>query len=68
METHTITVTGMSCQHCVNAVTEELTKLETVSDVVVDLDTGKVTFASSGPVASSAIQAAVEEAGYEVSR
>lgn len=67
MTTETITVTGMTCEHCVRAVTTELTKLDEVQKVEVDLTTGQVTMQTTGPVEPSAVRAAVEEAGYEVS-
>jgi copper ion binding protein len=63
----TVTVTGMTCEHCVRSVRTELTKLDGVSDVDVDLASGQVTMRTSGPVEPDAVRAAVEEAGYEVS-
>jgi len=66
MSTATYTVTGMTCGHCVNSVTEELTKIEGVSDVDVDLATGQVTVTSDGPVDDATIREAVDEAGYAV--
>ena len=66
-DTTTVTVTGMTCEHCVRSVREELTKLGGVSRVDVDLASGKVTLHTSAPVESDAVRAAVEEAGYEVS-
>ncbi|WP_433044619.1 heavy-metal-associated domain-containing protein [Dactylosporangium sp. CS-033363] len=59
-------VTGMTCQHCVNAVTEELQGLDGVSDVRVDLPTGSVTVTSVRPLDPAAVRAAVDEAGYAV--
>ena len=61
-------VTGMVCQHCVSAVTEEVAAIEGVTDVQVDLATGQVMVTSNGPVDSAAVQAAISEAGYEISR
>ena len=66
MTVRTVTVTGMTCDHCVRAVQGELTKLDGVSDVEVDLASGQVTITSDGPVADEAVAAAVDEAGYEV--
>ena len=66
MTTQTIDVNGMSCGHCVRAVTSELEKIEGVSDVDVDLATGSVTFTSTAPVAPSAVAAAIDEAGFEL--
>ncbi|WP_433204150.1 heavy-metal-associated domain-containing protein [Dactylosporangium sp. CS-047395] len=59
-------VTGMTCQHCVNAVTEELRGLDGVSGVRVDLPTGSVTVTSVRPLDPAAVRAAVDEAGYAV--
>jgi copper chaperone len=60
-------VTGMVCQHCVSAVTEEVGGISGVTDVQVDLDTGRVCVTSNGPVDGAAIRAAIDEAGYEIS-
>jgi copper ion binding protein len=60
------TVTGMTCDHCAQAVTEEVNKISGVSDVVVDLPTGAVTISSSETVNAAEVRAAVEEAGYEL--
>jgi copper chaperone CopZ len=59
-------VTGMTCGHCVSAVTAEVAALENVSDVQVDLATGSVTVTSSRPLDDAAVRAAVEEAGYQL--
>ena len=64
--THTYTVTGMTCAHCVQAVTGELTALPGVADVRVDLGTGAVTVISAQPLADDDVRAAVDEAGYEL--
>ncbi|KEI43814.1 heavy-metal-associated domain-containing protein [Saccharopolyspora rectivirgula] len=64
--TSTYSVSGMSCQHCVRAVTEEISQITGVTDVAVDLDTGTVTVTSSEPISDSDVKAAVEEAGYEL--
>jgi copper chaperone CopZ len=64
--TTTITVTGMTCEHCVRAVQQELTKLDVVDGVDVDLASGRVTMRSHAAVDPAAVRAAVEEAGYEV--
>lgn len=65
--TTTITVTGMTCDHCVRAVRQELAQLDGVDEVDVDLASGRVTLHTSAPVGPDAVQAAVHEAGYEVS-
>ncbi|HEY0507067.1 MAG TPA: heavy-metal-associated domain-containing protein [Blastococcus sp.] len=66
MSTATYTVIGMTCGHCVSAVTEEVTQVPGVTGVEVDLAGGGLTVTSEAPVADSAIRAAVEEAGYQV--
>lgn len=60
-------VDGMTCSHCVSSVTEELTAVEGVQRVSVDLRAGAasvVTVTSSAPISDEAVRAAVEEAGY----
>jgi len=66
MSTVTYTVVGMTCGHCVSAVTEEVSQVPGVSAVDVDLASGGLTVTSDSPVEESAVRAAVEEAGYEV--
>lgn len=59
-------VTGMSCSHCVHAVSSEISLIDGVRGVAVDLATGRVTVTSARPVDLAAIRAAVDEAGYEL--
>lgn len=66
MTTSTYTVTGMTCQHCVASVTEELSELPGVESVDVTLDTGQVTVISAEPLDAAAVRSAVEEAGYQI--
>ena len=66
MTSKTYTVTGMTCGHCVASVTEELTALDGVTDVAVDLPTGAVTVTSTGSLDEAQVRAAVEEAGYQL--
>ena len=66
MTTSTYTVVGMTCGHCVSSVTEEVSQVPGVTDVAVDLASGGLTVTSTTPVEDSAVQAAVEEAGYEL--
>ena len=69
MTTTTYTVTGMTCGHCVAAVTKELSGLPGVTDVAIDLvpeGLSTVTVASAGPLAEDTVRAAVDEAGYEL--
>ena len=64
--TQTFTVTGMTCGHCVASVTEEVQEIGGVESVAVDLPTGAVTVTSAAPLDESAVKAAVEEAGYQL--
>ena len=66
MSERTYTVTGMTCGHCVTSVTEEITAINGVTDVAVDLPTGAVTVTSNDPVDEARVRAAVEEAGYQL--
>jgi len=69
--TTTVQVAGMTCGHCVSAVTEELTALPGVTGVSVDLvagGTSPVTVTSDQPLDDTAVAAAVDEAGYELVR
>jgi copper chaperone CopZ len=68
METTTFTVIGMTCEHCVRAVTQELQALPGVHDVNVDLPSGGVAVTSDEPLDDDAVRGAVDEAGYVVSR
>lgn len=59
-------VTGLTCGHCVNAVTDELTALDAVTEVNVELvaeGVSTVTIASAVPVSDDEIRAALDEAG-----
>ena len=65
----TISVSGMTCGHCVSSVEEELAELPGVQSVSVDLNAGgvsPVTIESTRELTSEEIAAAVEEAGYKV--
>ena len=66
MSTATYTVVGMTCGHCVSAVTEEVTPVPGVTAVDVDLASGRLTVTSDQPVDDGAVRAAVDEAGYEL--
>jgi copper chaperone CopZ len=56
----------MTCAHCISAVSGELTRIDGVTGVDVDLPTGNVTVTSAGSLDPTAVQHAVEEAGYEL--
>ncbi|HUR13402.1 MAG TPA: cation transporter [Mycobacteriales bacterium] len=64
--TQTYTVAGMTCDHCVHAVTSEVGALPGVSDVNVDLGSGVVAVQSDQPLDLSSVRGAVEEAGYSL--
>jgi len=67
--TTTYTVSGMTCSHCVAAVTEEVMKLDGVSAVEIALVEGgqsQVVVTSGAPLVEETVRAAVDEAGYEV--
>lgn len=63
--TTTFNVTGMTCGHCVRSVKGELGKLDGVTDVAIDFKTGTVNVTSSSELDRDAIEAAVDEAGYQ---
>lgn len=64
METITYTVAGIHCGHCGESVTEEVSQVEGVSSVDVDIDTKLVAVQGEG-LDDAAIRAAIAEAGYE---
>ena len=66
MTSTTYRVEGMTCEHCVRAVRAEVGALEGVDEVEVDLATGDVAVTSAAPLDRAAVQAAVDEAGYEL--
>lgn len=69
MTTTTLRVTGMTCGHCVKAVTEELTAVDGVDAVNVELvagGTSSVVVTASREIPTEALAAAVDEAGYEL--
>ena len=66
MTTTQIKVSGMTCGHCVNSVTEELQTISGVTQVNIDLESGNVTIESGTELDADQIEAAIKEAGYEV--
>lgn len=66
MSQNTYTVTGMTCGHCVQSVSEEIGALDGVTNVAVDLPTGLVTVDSDRALAADEVRAAVEDAGYHL--
>jgi copper chaperone CopZ len=62
IETHE--VVEMTCDHCARAVSTEVSTIDGVTDVDVDVTTGTVRITADQPVAATALHMAVEEAGY----
>jgi len=62
IETHD--VVGMTCDHCVRAVRAEVSAIQGVTDVDVDLNHGVLRVTAGQPVPTTAFRDAVEEAGY----
>jgi copper chaperone len=61
---HGYTVSGMSCGHCAQSVTEEITALPGVVEVGVDVPSGRVVVRAEAALAEDDVRAAVEEAGF----
>jgi copper chaperone len=66
VETRSVLVTGMSCEHCATAVRAEVGKLPGVSEVDVDVAAGTVRISGEPLPPEAALREAVEEAGYEL--
>ena len=69
MSAQTFPVTGMTCGHCVNAVSSEIKEIAGVTAVSVDLvagGTSTVTVTSDQPLTDDAVRSAVAEAGYQL--
>jgi len=62
----TIKIKGMSCQHCVMAVTKALDEIEGIENVTVDLERGEASFDETRPVDGETIRERISNAGYEV--
>jgi len=62
----TINIKGMSCNHCVMAVTEALNEIDGVKDIKVYLAKGEATFDEAMPVDMNTIREKIKKAGYEV--
>ena len=65
MQTTTYTVPGISCEHCRVVITDEVTRVDGVTAVDVDLDSKVVTVTGAG-VEDAAVRDAIDEAGYDV--
>jgi len=66
MNKTTYTVDGMTCGHCADAVTGEITAIDGVRGVDVDVASGRVTVTSDDPLPVGQVRAAVDEAGFEL--
>ena len=62
----TIKIKGMSCQHCVQAVTKALGEIDGIEAVKVDLDKGEATFDEVKPIAQELLQERIKKAGFEL--
>ena len=59
-------VTGMVCQHCVSAVSQQIGAIQGVTNVEVDLTTGRVSVPSNRALDDAMVRSAIDEAGYEI--
>lgn len=62
----TLKIEGMTCMHCVAAVTKALSAVDGVKEVQVDLEKGEATVHEERPVDSTVLTEAIEKAGYRV--
>ncbi|MDT7606963.1 MAG: hypothetical protein QOG96_1466 [Pseudonocardiales bacterium] len=62
----TVTVTGMTCEHCARSVTEELSAVNGVHTVEVTVSSGKVTISSDRELSGAEIASAIDTAGYSL--
>lgn len=63
--TKEFTVPSMSCQHCVNAITKEVTQLNGVQNIKIDLGTKRVSVETADQVSTDDVVNAIKEAGYD---
>ncbi len=61
-----VKIEGMTCQHCVAAVTRSLGRIPGIQNVKVDLGRGEASFENTRGASGEAIRQAVEEAGFKV--
>jgi len=62
----TVKIKGMSCNHCVMAVTKALMEIDGVKGVEVDLTKGEATFDEATPVDMDMVRAQIKKAGYDI--
>lgn len=63
-----ITVTGMSCQHCVKAVTTTLEAIKGISNVSIDLVSGNVEWKEATPIPTEIIENAITGIGFKIKK
>ena len=61
-----IKVKGMTCNHCVMAVTKALSSVDGIRDVKVSLEAGEAVFEETKPVDMAVVREKIEKAGFEV--
>lgn len=66
MTEQTFRVPDVSCEHCVRAINDELTKLSGVERVDVDLTGKRVTVRHDGSVSDAQLREGIAEAGYDI--
>jgi copper chaperone len=59
-------VPGVNCEHCVNAINKELSQIEGIQKIDVDLQTKKVKVQASESVPDERIRAGIDEAGFDI--
>ncbi len=64
--TTTVNIKGMSCNHCVMAVSQALKQMSGVRAVDVDLENGKATIEHEKAMDMSRVKEIIEKAGYEI--
>jgi len=62
----TIKISGMSCEHCVKAVTRALMDVDGIENVSVSLEKNEASFDEVGPVDYDIVKRKIEDAGYEL--
>jgi copper chaperone len=66
MQERVYNVPDVNCEHCVNAITGELTQIDGVQNVQVDLENKKVTVVASENVSEQQIRDGIDEAGFDI--
>ena len=66
MTTQTLTVTGMTCANCVRHVRDALAQIPGVTDVVVDLASGRATLRTQAPIDPATLRSVLEAEEYGV--